>query len=117
MTIMEALHTRAPIMEITDRLTAMRVPTTEITDRLTAMGAPITEIMHRLTAMGHPTGAWSSEAIETVMQITTTTDVMQAAEAMQQGEGQEDFAAQPLGPRHRALRIQIIVSDQNRPLI
>jgi len=42
---------------------------------------------------------------------------MQAAEAMQQGEGQEDFAAQPLGPRHRAPRTQIIVSEQNRLLM
>jgi hypothetical protein len=74
--------------------------------------APTTEITDRLTAMGHPTGAWSWEActIETVMQIATTMDVMQAAGAMQQCEGQEDFAAHP-GPRHRTLRMQIIVSD------
>jgi hypothetical protein len=70
---------------------------------LTATGALITEITDRLTAME----AWSWEAIETVMQIATTTDVMQAAEAMQQVEGQEDFAARRPGPRHRTLPMQI----------
>jgi hypothetical protein len=118
---MEAPHTRIPTTEtmdrltatgaltteIIDRLTAMEALITEVTDHLTAMGALITEITDRLTAME----AWSWEAIETVMQIATTTDVMQAAEAMQQVEGQEDFAARRPGPRHRTLPMQIIVYE------
>jgi hypothetical protein len=36
---------------------------------------------------------------------------------MQQVECQEDFAAQRPGPRQRTLRMQIIVSDQNRLLM
>jgi hypothetical protein len=56
-------------------------------------------------------GAWLWEAIETVMQIATTTDAMQAAGAMQQGEDQAHFAAQRLGPPHRTLRMQVIVSN------
>jgi hypothetical protein len=105
---MEAPHTRAPTTETMYRLTATGALITEITDRLTAMEALITEVTDHLTAMG----AWSWEAIETVMQIATTTDVMQAAEAMQQVEGQEKFAARRPGPRHRTLPMQIIVYDE-----
>ena len=112
---MEAPHTRAPTTETMYRLTATGALITEITDRLTAMEALITEVTDHLTAMGawswEAMGAWSWEAIETVMQIATTTDVMQAAEAMQQVEGQEDFAARRPGPRHRTLPMQIIVYE------